>query len=69
MRRIRVAIVAVDCVCVLSVSVSLVIQDAHRMYRIVLSTVACLDTLSHKRNDFLGKKETVENKKSVLIFL
>jgi hypothetical protein len=54
------------------VSVSLFIQHAKRMRRIILSSVACstlqyLSTLSHKRHDFRGKK-IIEHKTCVLIF-
>jgi hypothetical protein len=38
-----------------SLSVSLVIQHVKRMRHIILSSVACLATLSYKRYDFLEK--------------
>jgi len=52
------------------VSVSLVIQDAMRMRRIILSTVACpavpyYSTCSHKRQD--SRKKKIEHKMYVVI--
>jgi len=53
-------------------SVALFIQHAKRMRRIVFSSLACMvlpyySTLSHKRHDFRGEKNT-ERKMCVLIF-
>jgi hypothetical protein len=55
------------------VSVSLVIQHARRILRIILSSVDCLappyfSTLSHKRHDFLRKKKYFNIKACVWIF-
>jgi len=52
------------------VSVALVIQQAMRMRRIILSSVACLSqtyffVLSHKRHNFRGK-QLIEHKMCVL---
>ena len=54
------------------VTEALVIQHIKRMLRIIFSCMACLAvpylfTLSHKRCDF-RKKNTIDNKKPVLIF-
>ena len=56
----------------MSFFVTLVIQHAKRMYRIILSFVACLappylSTLGQKRHDFL-KDKIIGNKMCVLIF-
>ena len=55
------------------VFVALFIQHATRMYRIKLSSVACLvvqyfSTLSHKRHDFRGGGGNLKYKMCVLIF-
>jgi len=54
------------------VSVASVIQHAKRMYRIILSSVACLAlpyifTLSHKHHDF--RKKVIEHKSVCFDFL
>jgi len=74
LKRVRLAIVAVEKQCALhipSVSVTLVIQHARRIRRIILSHVTCLalphfSTLSYKRHDF--RREELSNQKCVLIF-
>jgi hypothetical protein len=55
------------------VFVAVVIQQAKRMRRIVLSSAACLallnvSTLSHNRTSFEKKKKVIEHKMRVLIF-
>jgi len=54
------------------VSVALVIQQAKRMRRIILSPLpvcrSYFSTLSHKRHD-LNKKKVTEHKMCVLIFV
>jgi len=50
-----------------TVLVTLVIQHAKRMRRIVICGLSGFPTLSHKRHDFRGKK-FIEHKMCVLIF-
>jgi len=63
---------AISITCSECVFVTLVIQHAVRMRRMILSSVDCpsllyFSTLSHKRHDFRGKK-VIERKTCILIF-
>jgi len=76
-RRLRVSIVVVEKVIRIThsgcVSLALVNQNAERMRRIILLSVACpglphFSILSHEWHDFRKRKKSVECKMSVLYF-